>query len=168
MLVAHGNGISAASLVRLQFEALVRGMWVWYAASDEAIEKLLAPVSTESLQKASDLPGVSVMLKALAKAEGIPQMAVEMLVDFKERLLNELHSLVHSGFLPYKLHELGEIVEINSIITKTVRHSNGLVTMAGMMMALLSGEESVITPMTKIQHQFKDCLPELIAPNESH
>jgi hypothetical protein len=44
---------SAISLVRPQYEALVRATWACYAATDTDIEKLLAPLTLESRQRGS-------------------------------------------------------------------------------------------------------------------
>jgi len=45
-----------------------------------------------------------------------------------------------------------------------VRSSNGLDTMTGMLLAILSGDEAMAKRMSKIQPRFADCLPPLIAP----
>ena len=43
ILIAGGNFTSAAGLMRLQYEAVVRAIWVFYAATDAFVEKLSAP-----------------------------------------------------------------------------------------------------------------------------
>jgi hypothetical protein len=42
ILLARNNFTSAVSLLRLQFECLVHGMWILYAASETALIKLTA------------------------------------------------------------------------------------------------------------------------------
>lgn len=163
LLAGHGNTISAASMVRLQFEALVRGMWLWYAATDHAVNKLLAPFSADAVQAAKNLPSINDMMNALTKAESLPKMAAVMLEDLREKLLSELNSFVHAGIFPYVLTEIGVP---DSIVIKTIKHSNGIGTMAGMMMANLSGNEEITIPMSKIQPKYADCLPELISPTQ--
>lgn len=44
-LMAEDLPTSAIALMRLQFEALTRSVWLLYAASDAAVEKLTAPLS---------------------------------------------------------------------------------------------------------------------------
>jgi len=39
VLIASGNFTSALGLVRLQYEALVRAMWLLYSASDIAVSR---------------------------------------------------------------------------------------------------------------------------------
>src|ERR1700744_2159908 len=63
-----GNALfqSATALIRLQFEALVRGSWALYVANDELIDVMNAPLNATTDQDARKLPGATVMLKALA------------------------------------------------------------------------------------------------------
>ena len=161
LLAANGNDVSSASMIRLQFEALVRGMWAWYAATDLAVSKLLAPLTSEAVQAAKNLPSINKMLEAIGKSENTPPMAAVMLEDFREQLLGELNSFVHAGIFPIKLHEIGST---HAIIAKLIKNSNAMMTMAGMMLANLSGDEAVMIRMSKIQPKFSDCLPPLLPP----
>ena len=85
-LMALGLPTSAVSLMRLQFEGLTRAMWLIYAASDDAIAKLLAPLTLESEQKAKNLPSASDMIEQIGKrvGQGVPAVAHQMLVQFKD------------------------------------------------------------------------------------
>jgi len=47
---------------------------------------------------------------------------------------------------------------------QVLRSSNGLTTMTGMTMAVLTGDEVVAQPVSKIQPAFADCLPDLLRP----
>lgn len=69
-LMALGLPTSAVSLMRLQFEALTRAMWLIYAASDQAIRKLLAPLTLESEQAAKNLPSASEMIEQIGNGSG--------------------------------------------------------------------------------------------------
>jgi hypothetical protein len=46
------------------------------------------------------------------------------------------------------------------LAVQILRNSNGLLTMRGMALAHLTGDERVVEPMTKIQPAFADCLPD--------
>ena len=48
ILISAGNLTSATGLVRLQYEALVRAMWLLYAASDTAVSKLTSDLTQET------------------------------------------------------------------------------------------------------------------------
>ncbi|MCO1337211.1 hypothetical protein MO867_23100, partial [Microbulbifer sp. OS29] len=55
MLISAGNLTSATGLVRLQYEALVRAMWLRYAASDIAVSKLTSELTRETATRANNL-----------------------------------------------------------------------------------------------------------------
>lgn len=62
-LIEAGNFTSSIGLMRLQYEAIVRAVWLLYAASDTAVAKLAVELTPESEQKASSMPILSEMLK---------------------------------------------------------------------------------------------------------
>ena len=95
ILIVSGNLTSATGLVRLQFETLVRAMWLLYAASDQAVSKLSSELTSESAHKANNLPMLTEMLN---KLEGkAPQDPLDMLLEFKEYSWKPLSSFVHGG-----------------------------------------------------------------------
>ena len=69
-LMALGMPTSAVSLMRLQFEALMRSMWLIYAASDAAIEKLSARLTIETEQAAKNLPSAKEMIDQIGSGWG--------------------------------------------------------------------------------------------------
>lgn len=156
---------SAVSLMRLQFEALTRGMWLLYAASDAAIDKLMAPLTLESEQAAKNLPGASEMIEQIGKrvGQGAPPAAHQMLTQFKNVSWHAMNSFVHGGIHPLRRSADGFPVHL---ALQVLRNSNGLSTMTGMTMAVLTGDESVARPMSKIQPDFADCLPDLLKPSQ--
>lgn len=64
-LVASGNYTSAVALLRLQFEALTRAIWVLFAASETWLSKLESPLTPESEKAAGDSPSMNEMLTAI-------------------------------------------------------------------------------------------------------
>jgi hypothetical protein len=60
-------------------------MWLIYAASDQAIRTLLAPLTLESEQAAKNLPSASEMIEQIGKraGQGVPAAARQMLAQFK-------------------------------------------------------------------------------------
>ncbi len=157
VLVSAGLVTSAICLMRPQFEALARSVWTMYAASDADIDRMQAPLTLESEKAASKLPMLGKILAEIAvKAPAGP---VQMLASFKESSLVSLNSYVHGG-----LHVLRRQVEgyPEVLVAQIVRNSNGLQTMAGMLLAMLSGSQAAASKMGKIQPTFADCLPELL------
>ncbi|MDF4004980.1 hypothetical protein P3W33_16385 [Luteibacter sp. PPL552] len=162
-LVALGLPTSAVSLMRMQFEALTRAMWLLYAAGDAAIDKLLAPLTPGSEQAAKNLPGASEMIEQIGKRVGqdAPPAAHQMLSHFKDVTWHAMNSFVHGGIHPLRRSADGFPVDL---VVQVLRSSNGLTTMTGMTMAILTGSEAVTKPMSKIQPVFADCLPDLLKP----
>ena len=152
---------SAVSLMRLQFEALTRAMWLIYAASDHAIAELLAPLTLESEQKAKNLPGASDMIEQIGKrvGQGVPAAAHQMLAHFKDVSWDAMNSFVHGGIHPLRRSAEGFPVHL---ALQVLCNANALATMTGMALALLTGDEAITKPMSKIQPEFADCLPELL------
>lgn len=161
-LMALGLPTSAVSLMRLQFEALTRAMWLIYAASDHAVAKLLAPLTLESEQAAKNLPSASDMIEQIGKrvGQGVPAAAHQMLVQFKDVSWHAMNSFVHGGIHPLRRSAEGFPVHL---ALQVLRNTNALATMTGMALAILTGDEAIAKPMGKIQPEFADCLPDLLS-----
>lgn len=157
LLIEANNLTSGVSLIRLQYESIVRAIWLLYAASDIAVSKLSQELTLDSEQSANKLPSVSDMLiKINNKA---PQQASQMLNEFKDVSWKAMNSFIHGGIHSINRHSKGYPL---SLIIDVIKNSNGLSTMAGMMLAILSGDTRTTTRVSKIQRDFKDCLPILI------
>jgi hypothetical protein len=99
-LVASGNYTSAVALLRLQFEALTRAIWVLFAASETWLSKLESPLTPESEKAAGDSPSMNEMLTAIEC--GAPQGAGRMLAEFKATSWKATNSFVHGGIHPLR------------------------------------------------------------------
>ena len=157
LLTANGNFTSAVSLIRLQFEAISRAIWLLYAASDSAIGKLQAPLTAESEKAADNQPSIKEILSQIEKKA--PVGAGQMLADFKEVIWKAINSYVHSGIHAVNRHGEGYPV---GLIIQVLQNSNALSSMTGMLLANLSDDIQITKPMSKIQQDFKDCLPPLL------
>ena len=159
MLIAGGNCTSAFSLFRLQYEVLVRAIWLLYAASEKWIATLMTEATQERADKANKLPLLSEML---AELEGkAPKPAMDMLYEFKEVSWKPLCSFVHGGF--HALHRHGGGYPL-PLIVQVLKASNGLSTMAGMHLVILACDSTLTGRIPEIQNSFWDCLP-LPKPN---
>lgn len=161
-LMTMGLATSAAGLMRLQFEALTRAMWLLYAASDAAIEKLLAPLNVENEQIAKNLPSVNEMIDQIGKQvpARAPAAAHQMLSTFKETSWHAMNSFVHGGIHSLRRHADGFPV---NLAIGVLRNSNALGTMTAMTLAVLTGDEAITNPVQRVQIDFADCLPPLLA-----
>lgn len=154
LLTCEGNVTSATALVRLQFEALTRAMWLLYAASDSAVEKLTDELSSETVDKANRLPMLSGMLEQLqGKA---PQEPLNMLLEFKSYSWKPLSSYIHGGI--HAVHRHGNGFPFAQI-EQMILISNGLSIMVGMLAVILHGGGSQRGKLPKIQKEYADCLP---------
>lgn len=156
-LIRENLPTPAISLMRLQYEALTRSVWLLYAAPDSDVEKLNATLTSTAESAAKRLPMLSEMLIAI---EGkAPPSATQMLTQFKDISAGALNSFVHGGIHPLKRQSDGYPL---SLLSQVIRNSNGFFTMSGMIFAILSGNHIIAKRMAAIQPDFNDCLPELL------
>jgi hypothetical protein len=155
ILIASGNFTSAIGLMRLQYESMVRAMWLLYAASDLLVSKLMSELTQESARKANKLPLLSEMIKTLdGKA---PNEAMGMILEFKEYSWKPLSSYIHGGIHAIHRHSKGYPLPLLSQLLKA---SNGVSVMVGMLLVILSGDSTQSGNMRKIQKEYLDCCPE--------
>jgi hypothetical protein len=145
---------SATALLRLQFEAVVRGAWSLHAAGDDAIALLDGPLSEGSDEQARKLPGATLMLKALV--EKAPAGLVEPLRQFHSVAWHGLNSYVHAGIHPLQRRARGYPAELAA---QQVRSSNGLLHLAYRLLASLTGSATAMHQITHAWHEFEACLP---------
>lgn len=141
-------------MVRMQYEALVKAVWLLYAASDIAVSKLMVELNSESTQRAGQLPMLSEML---SKLEGkAPAETVTMLNEFKQYSWATLSSFVHGGIHAINRHSQGYP---QPLLEQLLRASNGISLITGMMLAILSGSQAQRGKIRTIQRHYQDCLP---------
>jgi hypothetical protein len=154
LLIVSGNFTSAIGLLRLQYETMVRAMWLLYAASDVAVEKLAAELNHKSPKKTDKMPMLSEMLN---KLEGkAPVEAFSMLLEFKQYSWKPLSSFVHGGIHAINRHSRGYPV---LLLEQALRASNGVSLMVGMLLVIVSGDKAQRGKITEVQKRFADCLP---------
>jgi len=155
ILLATGNFTSSLGVLRLQFEALVRALWFFYAASDLNVEKFAADLNIETEKKAQKMPMLSEMLE---KMEGkAPKNALDPLLEFKEYSWKPLSSFIHGGIHAISRHSKGYPV---ALLEQTLKASNGVNGMTGYFLAILTGNPKVAKDFHNLFYEYKDCLPE--------
>ena len=147
---------SAISLVRPQYEALVRATWACYAATATDIEKLLAPLTLESQQAAKRLPGVQDMLVKLESSG--PRGASQLLGRARQCLYVGLNSYLHAGIHPLARQLNGYP---GALLAGVAMNSNALAMLTLLNLAHLWPGEPVLAWMNALHHQFGGVLPEL-------
>lgn len=155
-LVLNGNYTSAICMMRSQFEALTRAMWLFYAASDRKVENTMSILS-ELSQNADQKPSNSEMI---TKMEGkAPAQAVQMLTEFRDVQWKALNSYVHGGIHALQRHGAGYPEQL---VADIIKSSNALLSMTAMMAAVLTGNSIIANDVSKIQLRHKECLPVLL------
>ena len=156
LLVQAGNVASAIALLRPQFEAVVRALWLHEVADDGWIERYLSAAKANPTKEPNPSPKVDKLLEALAPTRHAP--AVRMLAALKDAAWGPLNSYVHSGLHPVLQQHAGFPPEY---AIQTVRNSNGLAGMAATLMAIAAGNLAMATGVRRAQIDHLDCLPPL-------
>ncbi len=156
MLMAMGNHTSATGLMRLQYEALVRGMWAYWTAPDAMVSKLMADLTEESARVANKIPMAGEMLDALKGTA--PKEATELLFEFREYSWKPLSSFVHGGIHAVDRNSKGYPLPL---LVQMLKSSNGVSIMAAMVLVILSKNPAHRGKLPALQREFALCLPEL-------
>lgn len=144
---------SAMGMLRLQYEAVVKVIWLLYAASDSAIEKLVSPLTPESEQIANNGLGFSDMMKDIKK-KGAPGVYLH-LSGFRDYSWRPLNSFVHSGIHAVNRNKDGYPV---ALIYSAIRQSKNLTHMSAIALAYLLGNNDLTISVALIYKKYADCL----------
>ncbi len=161
-LVADGFVSSAVPLMRLQFESTARSTWLLFAATEAHVALAAAPLTVEADEAARKLPVAREMIKQLRGASiAIPAAAAPaaMLGRFEDMQRHALNSFVHVGVHALRRHQDGFPVQL---VRQLIECSNGLVTIAAMMLAILSADRVLMARMNRVHVGFEDCLTPLL------
>jgi len=145
---------SAMGMLRLQYEAVVKSIWLLYAASDSAIEKLIAPLTPESEQTANNsLPSFANMMKEIEK-KGAPGV-YRHLSGFRDYSWRPLNSFVHSGIHAVNRNKGGYPI---ALLYSAIRQSNNLTHMSAIALACLLENDELTMSVALIYKKYADCL----------
>lgn len=150
---------SALSMMRLQYEALTRSVWLLYAASDLQVETLASPLTLNAEHAAKKMPMFAAMLEQIGRTA--PDQASRMLLNFKKTNYHAMNSFVHSGIHPLRRHVEGYPVKL---IQDVLRNSNGLNVMTLQMGVILTGNPRFNGVISAVQEEFHQILPGLTSP----
>lgn len=161
-LLEGGLMSSAPVLLRCQFEALLRAMWVLYCAQESELDKLEASLQEGPDKANASLPQAFAMLPAL---EAVPQVsnAAIRLREFHASSWKPLNSFVHAGDHPLWRQASGYPPQFGVAV---LQQSNGLAIMAGMQQAILTGVNGLQASLLSLDTRFRDCLPKHDQPND--
>jgi len=155
-LLASGLGVTAAVVLRAQYEAVLRSVWICYVATDHEVKLLGQDISAETEREGKGLPMASEMLQGIARAA--PIAASHPLENFRKQSWSALNSFVHSGVHAINRHRDGLPMQLAE---DALRSSNGLCLLAAMQCAVATGSQDLVHRVGLAQRTFEDCLPKL-------
>ncbi len=145
---------SALVVHRSQFEAVLRSVWLTYAASDAEVSKLAASLDLESEQAAKNIAQAQHMMEALANSG--PKQAHEALARFKDNSWKALNSYAHAGIHPLRRHADGYPL---ALMHSVLRNANGLAVLSAMQAAVLSGAQPLQRDVLQLAARHPTCMP---------
>lgn len=153
-LATCGLDLSATTLVRPAFEALVRAVWCNGGADDAWIVKFLTPPPDPSLHAGETAmsPSVQCMLDQLQQHH--PVHLHRALVELKEATWRQMHSYVHGGIHAF-VHSLSGPHEHEC--AGVLINANGMLVTATNLARMNAGLSSPQVPA--LQRAYASCLP---------
>lgn len=145
---------SAAAVLRLQYEAVLRAAWLLFAAGPVQVEKLTRSLDLEAEQAAKNVPGYLDMLAAIEKAA--PGGLAEPMTEFNRYSRHALNSFVHAGLHPLTRVRTGFPLQQAETV---LRFSAGMMHFGYRLLATLTGSQELMDRVTRTSVAFKDCLP---------
>ncbi len=160
ILAKEGCNISASSLLRLQFESLIRAQWIYWVAKDDIIERFYNPLTQQNASQAEKrIPTINLILDDLESAarEGIvPERAVQLMKEFKELTMKPANSYVHTGMHAFSRKKDGFP---EPLIIQIMQNSNGLEALNAMLLATVVNSADMIQKVVALQYLYIDSLP---------
>lgn len=145
---------TALSLLRLQYESLVREVWVLYIASESEINKLMAPLTNENEQIASNsIPSYAKMMESIEKKG--PAGLHRHLIAFKDNSWRALNSFVHGGIHAVSRSRNGYPVDL---MLGTIKQSNNLRLMSAVGLAEIYRSAEITLTVSSLHKKYADCL----------
>ncbi len=152
ILIISGNFTSAVGMLRSQYESLVRGVWVFYSASEKQLERLGSQLNEQNANIAEKLPMLSKMIEELASSS--PKNAFDSIIEFKEHQWKPLNSYVHGGLHAIDRHSRGYPIEL---LKQVLKSSNGVNGLLAMFTAVMSGDRENVKAVSSSFNDFSDC-----------
>lgn len=154
LLLRDGLLPSALVVQRSQFEAILRSIWLTYAASDADVSKLAACLDLESEQGAKNISQAQDMMVALSTSG--PKEAYAALARFKDNSWKALNSYAHAGIHPIRRHSEGYPT---ALAHGVLCNANGLAILSAMQAAVLSGAQPLQRAVLDVAARHSTCMP---------
>ena len=153
-LLASDNAISALSLVRLQYEAVVRGSWICYAATDSWVARFSSQPDTNTGSEPAEFPKVYQMLEQLAASKAEPVLP-QSLAALKTKAWDALNSYTHGG-LRMMARSLNGFED--ELLVWMLRTTNSLSYVAAQLLAHVANDPACSNKLFNIRNAMSDCM----------
>jgi hypothetical protein len=153
-LLAKGLESSALTLLRVQHEALLRAVWICFAASDNEVLALGAPHTMATLKKANSLPLTGALLEQVMKSDA-PVPLKRGLREFRDESWAGVNSYAHSGLLALGRVSSGH-PEAHLVQALQVSNAHSYATC--MVMAMIDGPEHAAASISVIAQAHPGCM----------
>lgn len=162
LLNLEGFHTSACALMRPQFEAHLRGVWLMYAAKENWVDKLSEPLTEDSAKRSNKIPMPAAMFEELRQCPEAPQPVVQQLEEYSEVTWRALSSYNHGG-----LHPLSRVASgfPAQLVYDLQRNSNAMLALSAQLLSILTGTPSAMDPVRRFHVEFADCLPIVASPS---
>jgi len=153
MILHAGNATSASGLMRLQIEALTRAYWVYFAATDNEVSKLMAELTHDAAKRANKMKMLSQMIQEL---EGeVPDDIFRQFSEIKDHSWKPLSSFVHGGIHAIKRHSEGYPPQQ---IENLIRMSNSILLLIAQLLLIIYGNPEFQGRVNRIQGLYGDVM----------
>lgn len=156
VLIRHALFPSAYALMRPQYESLVRGIWLLYAATDTWVQKLGEPLTLENAKRANEGPMLADMLNGLDTSAAAPKPLVEQLKQYRDVTWKALNSYSHGGLHPLSRTITGYPAPLTYDV---LRNSNAVVALSAQLASILTGNLEAMNAIRQLHAEYADCLP---------
>jgi len=145
---------TATAILRIQFESVVRLMWLHFAATEKFIESYAGSIDVDKPPK--DFPTITEMIEKIKNA-GIKGPG-EMLEEFKVTAWKGMNNHIHNGYLALSRH-------VNSypekLVIQIISNSNALNLMTAMVLARVNQSQAEVSFVKSLQISYQVIMPEL-------
>lgn len=155
-LLAEDNPTSALALVRLQYEAVLRGAWIFYAAPESWVDTFSSqPESYEGAERAK-FPLVRELLRQLTASQAEPVLP-QSLTALKEKAWDALNSYTHGG-LRLMISSLDGFDD--AMLLWMLRTTNSLSYIAAQLLAQVANDPACSNTLRSTRSAMSDCMHE--------
>jgi hypothetical protein len=156
-LLSVDNASSALALVRLQYEAVLRGAWILYAASDDWMGKFSSQPPINEGKEPAEFPKVYMLLEQLAASPADPVLH-KSLVGLKNIAWDSLNSYTHGG-LRLMLRSLEGFED--ELLIWMLRTTNSLSYVAAQLLAHVANDPACSNKLLTTRNAMADCMHSL-------